>query len=165
MRDFAAASFASIFLHPLHFAEARLVLQNRLPNFQSYKSLWTMFMSSYKEMYKGITAHIPRNFLLALSKWHPTNYPLNSWLQLLLISEHLHIPGIESLLPHSCLPGIDHSEAARMPDSLSCWYATFEIPRNNPLSGPNVEGRGVQRTLQRVHCLSLRGKISFNSLI
>jgi Mitochondrial carrier protein len=68
LRDFAAASVAGIFLHPLHFAEARLVLQNRLPNFQSYKSLWTMFMSSYKEMYKGITAHIPRSFLLSLSK-------------------------------------------------------------------------------------------------
>jgi hypothetical protein len=32
-RDFAAASIAGVFLHPLHLAEARLVLQNRLPNF------------------------------------------------------------------------------------------------------------------------------------
>jgi len=68
VRDFVAASVAGIFLHPLHLAEARLVLQNRLPNFQTYKSLWTMFMISYKEMSKGITAHIPRSFLLALSK-------------------------------------------------------------------------------------------------
>ena len=33
LRDFVAASVAGIFLHPLHLAEARLVLQNRLPNF------------------------------------------------------------------------------------------------------------------------------------
>jgi hypothetical protein len=67
-RDFVAASAASIFIHPLHLIEARLILQNRLPNFTSYKSLYTLFMSSQKEFFKGITAHIPRNFLLALSK-------------------------------------------------------------------------------------------------
>lgn len=33
IRDFAAATIASMFLHPLHLAEARLILQNRLPNF------------------------------------------------------------------------------------------------------------------------------------
>jgi len=68
MRDFLAATLASMFLHPLHLAEARLVLQNRLPNFTSYKSLWTMFLSSFKEMGKGITGHIPRSFILSLSK-------------------------------------------------------------------------------------------------
>ena len=68
MRDFLAATVASMFLHPLHLAEARLVLQNRLPNFTSYKSLWTMFLSSFKELGKGITGHIPRSFILSLSK-------------------------------------------------------------------------------------------------
>jgi hypothetical protein len=66
-RDFFAATAASLFLHPLHLAEARLVLQNRLPNFMTYKSLWSMFMTSYKELYRGITAHIPRSFILALT--------------------------------------------------------------------------------------------------
>lgn len=66
-RDFIAASMASVFLHPLHFAEARFILQNRLPNFTSYKSLWTLYFSAHKEVFKGITVHIPRNFLLALS--------------------------------------------------------------------------------------------------
>jgi hypothetical protein len=69
MRDFLAATVAGIFLHPLHLAEARLILQNRLPNFSTYKSLWTMFMTSYKEMYKGITAHIPRSFVISLSNF------------------------------------------------------------------------------------------------
>ena len=44
--DLAAACAASLFLHPLHFAEARLVLNNRLPNFSAYKSLYTLGMSS-----------------------------------------------------------------------------------------------------------------------
>jgi hypothetical protein len=66
-RDFVAATVASAILHPVHFAEARMVLQNRLPNFTAYKSLWSLMMSSYRESYKGITAHIPRNFLLAMS--------------------------------------------------------------------------------------------------
>ena len=69
MRDFLAATIAGIFLHPLHLVEARLVLQNRLPNFTTYKSLWSLFMTSYREMAKGITAHIPRSFLLSLSKY------------------------------------------------------------------------------------------------
>lgn len=68
-RDFAAATAASVFLHPLHLAEARLVLQNRLPNFQTYKSLWTLFMTSYKEMLRGISVHVPRSFVLSLSKY------------------------------------------------------------------------------------------------
>jgi hypothetical protein len=67
-RDFAAASLAGIFLHPLHLVEARLVLQNRIPNFSTYKSIWSLFMSSYREMLKGVTAHIPRSFLISLSK-------------------------------------------------------------------------------------------------
>lgn len=33
LRDFSAATLASITLHPLHVIEARLILQNRLPNF------------------------------------------------------------------------------------------------------------------------------------
>ena len=74
LRDFLAATIASVFLHPLHLAEARLVLQNRLPNFTSYKSLWTMFLSSYREMGKGITGHIPRSFILSLSKAIGHNY-------------------------------------------------------------------------------------------
>jgi len=44
--DLAAATFASICLHPFHYAESRMVLNNRLPNFGSYKSLFSLLISS-----------------------------------------------------------------------------------------------------------------------
>ena len=43
LRDFAAATIASFCLHPLHLMEARFILQNRLPNFKSYRSSLMMF--------------------------------------------------------------------------------------------------------------------------
>lgn len=67
-RDFIAAMMADLMLHPLHLVEARYVLQNRLPNFISYKSLYSFGISSYAELHKGMFLHIPRNFILALSK-------------------------------------------------------------------------------------------------
>ena len=45
-KDLVAATAASLLLHPLHFAEARLVLNNRLPNFSAYKSLFSMAIST-----------------------------------------------------------------------------------------------------------------------
>ena len=33
----------SLFLHPLHQTEARFVLQNRIPNFNSYKSIFQLY--------------------------------------------------------------------------------------------------------------------------
>lgn len=61
-----------------------------------------MFMNSYKEMYKGITAHVPRSFVLALSK--QTFFALfityNSWFQLLLFCEYLHLPGLKPRFPY-----------------------------------------------------------------
>ncbi|CDW86920.1 UNKNOWN [Stylonychia lemnae] len=66
-RDFLAATTASLLLHPLHLIEARFILQNRLPNFQSYRSTYMFIIRNYTEILKGITAHIPRNFLLAMT--------------------------------------------------------------------------------------------------
>jgi len=45
-KDYLAATTAAVICHPLHFAESRFVLQNRLPNFQSYKSSWTLLLST-----------------------------------------------------------------------------------------------------------------------
>jgi hypothetical protein len=67
-RDFTAATLSSLMLHPFHLLEARFILQNRLPNFQTYRSTWMFMLRNYTEIFKGITAHIPRNFILAMSK-------------------------------------------------------------------------------------------------
>ena len=37
---------AGVVLHVVHLAEARYVLQNRLPNFQTYPSLFSLFRDS-----------------------------------------------------------------------------------------------------------------------
>eukprot|EP00347_Sterkiella_histriomuscorum_P014589 403360307 len=67
LRDFAAATIASLLLHPIHFLEARYILQNRLPNFKVYSGIHQMIYQNYAEIPKGITAHIPRSFLLSLT--------------------------------------------------------------------------------------------------
>lgn len=67
MRDFACASIASLAMHPFHFAEARYVLQNRLPGFQSYKSAWNFITNGLQDLHRGLFSHIPRSFILALT--------------------------------------------------------------------------------------------------
>ena len=71
-KDLIAATAASLLLHPLHYAEARLVLNNRLPNFSAYKSAFTLASSSVgstsiKDVFRGVTIHFPRSFILAFS--------------------------------------------------------------------------------------------------
>lgn len=67
VKDFAAAFIASLYLHPLHWAEARYILNNRIPAFQSYKSLYTMGLQSGNQIFNGITVHLPRSFLISLA--------------------------------------------------------------------------------------------------
>ena len=71
-KDFIAATAASLLLHPLHFAEARLVLNNRLPNFSAYKSLFSLITSATNfvgstQAFRGASIHLPRSFILAFS--------------------------------------------------------------------------------------------------
>ena len=66
-KDLIAATGASLILHPVHFAEARLVLNNRLPNFSAYKSLYSMAISSMDQITRGASVHFPRSFILAFS--------------------------------------------------------------------------------------------------
>ena len=66
----ATGLFCSCSMHILHLAEARFVLQNRLPNFQSYPSFFNLLRSSFnasgREMMNGIGGHIPIMILLTL---------------------------------------------------------------------------------------------------
>lgn len=75
MLEYASALFASMFLHPIHFAESRLVLNNRLPNFNSYKSLYTLMLTNRMNngVYRGWTTYIPINFVLAFSGYNYSN--------------------------------------------------------------------------------------------
>ena len=71
-KDLIAATSASLLLHPLHFAEARLVLNNRLPNFSAYKSIFSMAASTSNitgsnQVTRGASLHFPRSFILAFS--------------------------------------------------------------------------------------------------
>lgn len=65
--DLAAATAASLFLHPLHFAESRFVLNNRLPNFSAYKSLYSLGMACTTQITRGASVHVPRSFVMAFS--------------------------------------------------------------------------------------------------
>ena len=83
LKDLFAATAASMLLHPLHYAEARLVLNNRLPNFSAYKSIFTLATSSasttsIKDIFRGVTIHFPRSVILAFSGF---NYSSSASLQ------------------------------------------------------------------------------------
>ena len=55
-------------LQPLHVAETRLIMQNRLPNFRAHHSLFDFFKNTpLRDMVRGNLLHLPRNFLVALS--------------------------------------------------------------------------------------------------
>ena len=70
-KTLCAGLFASASLHFLHLAEARYVLQNRLPNFQTYPSIFNMVRDSVtrankREMFQGMPGYIPILSLLTL---------------------------------------------------------------------------------------------------
>jgi hypothetical protein len=67
--DFCAATIASLILHPFHYAESRMILNNRLPNFGAYKSLFTLALNSRDpaQLIRGTSVHIPINFTLAFT--------------------------------------------------------------------------------------------------
>lgn len=54
-------------LQPLHVAETRFILQNRLANYCAYSSLADYWRKTpLSEMFRGNLLHVPRNFLVAL---------------------------------------------------------------------------------------------------
>jgi hypothetical protein len=67
--DLTAATIASLCLHPFHFAESRMILNNRLPNFGAYKSIYTLVMASRDPtiLSRGMSIHIPVNFVMAFT--------------------------------------------------------------------------------------------------
>ena len=69
-KEYCAALTASLFMHPFHFAEARWVLNNRLPAFSAYKSSFTLFLSASTQLGRGTTAYVPRNFILAMTGYN-----------------------------------------------------------------------------------------------
>jgi hypothetical protein len=76
--EYGVALSCSLFLHPVHFCETRWVLNNRLPKFSSYKSTYSLMLSSRYQMINGIYAHISRSFILALASFNyfkNVNYP------------------------------------------------------------------------------------------
>ncbi len=77
--DLVAATTASLLCHPFHFAESRFVLNNRLPNFGAYKSVFSL-MTSTKDptiLTRGMTVYFPTNFIMAFTGFNyfsATNY-------------------------------------------------------------------------------------------
>lgn len=61
-RSVAASIFIAGSLHLLHLTEARYVLQNRLPNFQTYPRfhnlLWDSINKNPKELYNGMMGYV-----------------------------------------------------------------------------------------------------------
>ncbi|CAI2372067.1 unnamed protein product [Moneuplotes crassus] len=56
---------ADTLFHPLHLIESRYILQNRIPAFTSYKSLYTLALATRFDVYQGVACHIPKNVILA----------------------------------------------------------------------------------------------------
>lgn len=73
-KSLGSGLFACCTLHFLHLSEARFVLQNRLPNFQTYSSLFKLARESLntaytREMLNGMPGYLPILGLLTLSNF------------------------------------------------------------------------------------------------
>ena len=68
LKEFLLATTLDTLLHPLHLAETRFIMQNRRTNFSVYQSFPDLVKKSWKEIGRGITLHIPRNFMIAMCK-------------------------------------------------------------------------------------------------
>jgi hypothetical protein len=72
-KTFGSTLVAGAALHFLHVAEARYVLQNRLPNFQTYPSFFNFARDSLTktggELFNGIPGIVPIFGLLALTNY------------------------------------------------------------------------------------------------
>lgn len=53
--------------------EARYVIQNRIPNYLSYRNIISMITQSHNIILKGFTLWIPRSFFLAITNFNYTN--------------------------------------------------------------------------------------------
>lgn len=56
-----------ILLHPLELFQSRFILQNRLPNFRTYRSLRKIFIAQFyknNNYYVGWRAHLPKNIIM-----------------------------------------------------------------------------------------------------
>ena len=71
--NYLAACVASCCLHPFHFAEARWVLNNRLPQFSSYRGSYQLFQDCQFTFSRGMSAYLPRNFILAMTGYNYSN--------------------------------------------------------------------------------------------
>lgn len=101
-------------------------------------------VNQYSEISKGITAHIPRSFLLSLSNSNPVVIKiLYSWIQLLHISEFTVILFYNAILSHTCIPNIDSSKEDRVLVIKITWNVASEILRTSALLGTDVEGRRI----------------------
>lgn len=67
VKDFIASSLSAVYLHVLHVTEARMILNNRIPSFQSYKSTYSMLTTMGTQWFNGIWVHFPRSFLLSMT--------------------------------------------------------------------------------------------------
>jgi len=51
-------------IHPFYLIESRYILQNRLPHFRVYNSIFKLFNRSSTDIYQGALSHFPKNFIL-----------------------------------------------------------------------------------------------------
>lgn len=72
-KTYGSMLVAGAVMHLVHLAEARYVLQNRLPNFQTYPSFFSLFRDSMTktggEFLNGMPGYIPIFGLIALSNY------------------------------------------------------------------------------------------------
>jgi len=67
VKDFLASLVTSCYLHFLHIMEARFIINNRIPSFQSYKSTYSMLTTLGMQYFNGMSVYFPRTLILSLT--------------------------------------------------------------------------------------------------
>jgi hypothetical protein len=82
-----------------------------------------MFITSYKEFYRGLTAHIPRNFLLSMSNIFLIIITQTySGIQLLFICKFVNIRSAKPILPYYGISNINSATPIGMLINSESWH-------------------------------------------
>jgi len=114
-----------IALNPFQLMQSRFILQNRLPNFSLYKSVFHCFKKHIRKpltFFQGWTTHIPKNLVFALSQINLLkDHPKEGFLLSNMLAQIFSYPFLTVLRRLHCqdtLPGM-------IPVRYSgCWHAT-----------------------------------------
>jgi len=132
-----AITLIDILSHPIQLMQSRFILQNRSPNFRTYKSAFHFFRKHHRRLsvlFNGWRVHLPKNLLIGLGSKSGIikDNPLLAFLTSQIITESLIYPLMTAQRRIHCQDQI----AGMLPVRYSgIWHALKLIRQEEGLRG------------------------------